>query len=61
MPESGAIRLRRRHEFQPGLERVAFEEVEKGFVGVVLDVDGVEVKGDPDRADAEADENRVTA
>ena len=53
--------LRGRGEFQPGLEGVAFEEVEKGFVLVVLDVDGMEVEGDPDRADAEADEDRIAA
>ena len=62
MPDKRRNRgLRGRGELQAGLEGVAVEEVEKGFVVVVLDVDGVEVKGDPDRADAEADEDRIAA
>jgi hypothetical protein len=54
-------RLRRRDKFKAGLEGVALEEVEKSLVVVVLDVDGVEVKGNPGRADAETDKNRIAA
>jgi hypothetical protein len=53
--------LRGRRKLQAALEGVAVEEIEESFVVLTLDVDRMKMKSDPDRADTEAEEDRVAS